>query len=122
MEVFWSVLDPESGIHAAMEAIGTEVGAQDILAPRPATTIGHTLVHGLQLQQNTEYFFTLVVTNNAGLSARIESSVTVDLTPPTCEITTPPRYVNLKELNVLWTCQGAYTSHTLVLPVGRLLY
>lgn len=108
MEVFWSVVDPESGVNSAMIAIGTDVGAQDVLEATPATTFGHTHVEGLNLDHNTMYHFTLVVTNNAGLSARIESSVTVDITPPTCTVTAAPRYVNVEQLEVLWSCQGVY--------------
>lgn len=106
MSVFWQVTEDESGVHSAITAVGSARGGDDIVPSGPAARLYHSLFEGLSLEHNHSYWFTLEVTNNAGLTTHNDSMVTVDITPPTCTVQVVERYENTKTLQVSWQCQG----------------
>ncbi len=95
----WSASDPESGVIEYQYAIGTTLGAANVVN---WTSVGGTTSvtrSGLSLAEGVTYYFSVRARNGAGLLGPVGSSdgITIDRSPPTTPVVTD---------------DGVYTSST----------
>lgn len=105
--VFWKVSDTESGLHSASAALGSGVGEDDIVPFTAAPNFHTTIFSMLNLTHGETYFFSLFTVSNAGLASMVTANITVDVTPPECNMTRFNRFENRPTLDVVWSCSGA---------------